>query len=55
MAGPLRLRQMWVKYQNKVPDVSGSNQNIKTSGKTKLKLTELYPLSVDPQKMVKPT
>ena len=31
---------VWTKYKDEVPDVSGSNQNIETSCKNKLKLTK---------------
>ena len=36
--------QVWLKYKNKVPDMSDTNQNIGTSCKSKLKLTELKDL-----------
>ena len=38
------LRHVLAKYEDEVPDVSGSNQNIETSCKSKLKFTELKDL-----------
>ena len=40
-AGPLRLRQVWAEYKDKVPDVSDSHRNIGTSCNSKLKLPNL--------------
>ena len=41
MDGLSSSRHVQEKYRDKVPDVSNPNQNIETSSKSKLKLTDL--------------
>ena len=42
----LNFRHVRAKFKDKLPDVSDSNQNIETSSKSKLKLSELRHLYI---------
>ena len=46
MAGLSSLSDGWIKYKEKVLDVSDSNQNVKTTCNSKLKFTELKDLFI---------
>ena len=45
-AGLSSLSDGWAKYKEKVSDVSNSNQNVETTGNSKLKFTELKDLFI---------
>ena len=53
-AGFSSLRNVWAKYKDKATDVSDTDQNIGTSSKYRLKVTELKDLcNKDAEKLVK--